>query len=35
MVGGVGSVDASDALKIQQRTEKMKEQALIQLSRSM
>lgn len=35
MVGGVGNVYASDALKIQQRTEKVKEQALLQLSRSM
>lgn len=35
MVGGVGSVHASDALKIQKRTEKVKEEALLQLSRSM
>lgn len=35
MVGGVGSVDASEALKIQQRSELVKEEALLQLSRSM
>lgn len=31
----VGSVNASDALKVQKRTEKVKEDALLQLSRSM
>lgn len=31
----VGSVDASDALKVQRRTEKIKEEALSRLSRSM
>mmetsp|Transcript_65444 Transcript_65444/g.77468 ORF Transcript_65444/g.77468 Transcript_65444/m.77468 type:complete len:622 (-) Transcript_65444:41-1906(-) len=35
MVGGVGSVAASEALKIQRRTEVVKEEALMQLSRSM
>jgi hypothetical protein len=35
MVGGVGSVDASEALKIQQRSERVKEAALMQLSHSM
>jgi len=35
MVGGVDSVAASEALKIQKRTEQVKEEALLQLSRSM
>jgi hypothetical protein len=35
MVGGVGSVDASEALKVQQRSERVKEAALMQLSHSM
>jgi hypothetical protein len=35
MVGGVGNVDVSEALKIQKRTELIKEEALSQLSRSM
>ena len=35
MVGGVGSVDVSEALKVQQRSERVKEEALMQLSRSM
>mmetsp|Transcript_28749 Transcript_28749/g.44180 ORF Transcript_28749/g.44180 Transcript_28749/m.44180 type:complete len:316 (-) Transcript_28749:667-1614(-) len=35
MVGGVDNVAASEALKIQQRTEVVKEEALLQLSRSM
>lgn len=35
MVGGVDSVAASEALKIQKRTEQVKEEALMQLSRSM
>lgn len=35
MVGGVGSVDASEALKIQKRSEMVKEEALLQISRSM
>ena len=35
MVGGVGNVAQSEALKIQQRTEQVKEEALLQLSRSM
>jgi hypothetical protein len=35
MVGGVGSVDASEALKIQKRSEMAKEEALMQISRSM
>lgn len=35
MVGGVDSVAASEALKIQKRTEQVKEEALINLSRSM
>ena len=35
MVGGVGSVSASHALKIQQRSELIKEEALMHLSRSM
>jgi hypothetical protein len=34
-VGGVGNVDVSEALKIQKRTELIKEEALSQLSRSM
>merc|ERR1712224_365458 len=35
MVGGVGNVAQSEALKIQERTERVKEEALLQLSRSM
>jgi hypothetical protein len=35
MVGGVDSVAQSEALKIQKRTEQVKEEALNQLSRSM
>ena len=35
MVGGVDSVDASEALKIQKRSEMAKEEALLQISRSM
>ena len=35
MVGGVGNVAQSEALKVQQRTEQVKEEALLQLSRSM
>lgn len=35
MVGGVGSVDAKQALKVQKRTELIKEEALLQLSQSM
>jgi hypothetical protein len=35
MVGGVGNVAASEALKVQKRTELVKEEALMQLSRSM
>ena len=35
MVGGVDNVAASEALKIQKRTELVKEEALMQLSRSM
>jgi hypothetical protein len=35
MVGGVDSVARSEALKIQKRTEQVKEEALLQLSRSM
>lgn len=35
MVGGVGSVAAAEALKIQKRTEVVKEEAIMQLSRSM
>ena len=35
MVGGVGNVDASEALKIQQRSELVREEALLQFSRSM
>jgi hypothetical protein len=35
MVGGVGSVNASEALKVQQRSEQVKEEALLNLSRSM
>ena len=35
MVGGVDSVDASEALKIQQRSEIVKEEVLLQISRSM
>jgi hypothetical protein len=35
MVGGVGSVDASEALKVQLRSELVKEEALLQFSRSM
>ena len=35
MVGGVDSVAQSEALKIQKRTEQIKEEALMQISRSM
>jgi hypothetical protein len=35
MVGGVGSVNASEALKVQQRSEQVKEEALLHMSRSM
>ena len=35
MVGGVASVAQSEALKIQKRTEQVKEEALLQISRSM
>jgi hypothetical protein len=35
MVGGVGNVAQADALKVQERTERVKEEALLQLSRSM
>mmetsp|Transcript_20749 Transcript_20749/g.51470 ORF Transcript_20749/g.51470 Transcript_20749/m.51470 type:complete len:780 (+) Transcript_20749:232-2571(+) len=35
MVGGVGNVAHSEALKVQERTERVKEEALLQLSRSM
>jgi len=35
MVGGVGNVAQSEALKVQERTERIKEEALLQLSRSM
>lgn len=35
MVGGVGNVDATEALKIQLRSELVKEEALLQISRSM
>jgi len=35
MVGGVDSVAASEALKVQKRTEQVKEEALMHLSRSM
>lgn len=35
MVGGVGNVAVSEALKVQKRTELVKEEALLQLSRSM
>jgi len=32
---GVGGVTASEAMKVQKRTERVKEEALVQLSRSM
>jgi hypothetical protein len=35
MVGGVDSVAQSEALKIQKRTEQIKEEVLLQLSHSM
>mmetsp|Transcript_3739 Transcript_3739/g.5505 ORF Transcript_3739/g.5505 Transcript_3739/m.5505 type:complete len:707 (+) Transcript_3739:88-2208(+) len=35
MVGGVGSVSPSDALKVQKRSELIKEEVILQLSRSM
>merc|ERR1711957_132399 len=35
MVGGVGNVAKEEALKVQERTERVKEEALLQLSRSM
>jgi hypothetical protein len=35
MVGGVDNVARSEALKVQQRTERVKEEALLQISRSM
>jgi hypothetical protein len=35
MVGGVDNVTISEALKVQKRTELVKEEALMQLSRSM
>jgi hypothetical protein len=35
MVGGVGNVAKEEALKIQERTERVKEEALLQISRSM
>jgi hypothetical protein len=35
MVGGVDTVAQSEALKVQKRTELVKEEALLQLSRSM
>jgi hypothetical protein len=35
MVGGVDTVAQSEALKVQKRTEQVKEEALLQLSRSM
>ena len=35
LVGGVDSVAQSEALKIQKRTEQVKEEALLHLSRSM
>jgi len=35
MVGGVGNVAQAEALKVQERTERVKEEVLLQLSRSM
>ena len=35
MVGGVGNVAQDEALKVQERTERVKEEAMMQLSRSM
>ena len=35
MVGGVDNVAQAEALKVQERTERVKEAALLQLSRSM
>lgn len=35
MVGGVGNVAQAEAMKVQERTERVKEEALLKLSRSM
>jgi len=35
LVGGVGNVAQAEALKVQERTERVKEKVLLQLSRSM
>lgn len=35
MVGGIGGIAASEAMKVSKRSEAVKEEALLQLSRSM
>ncbi len=35
MVGGIGGIAASEAIKVSKRSEAVKEEALLQLSRSM
>jgi hypothetical protein len=35
MVGGIGGIAASEAMKVSKRSEAVKEEAILQLSRSM